>query len=106
VNEEYKDILLIMDNFRSHVSKEVRNRAEELGISIVYLPPYSPDLDPLEFIWKSIERIISISFIKTLENLRAIIQRKYKEFSQRLSYATSWINRFLKKNGLCSELCR
>jgi len=35
VNEEYKDILLIMDNFRSHVSKEVRNRAEELGILIV-----------------------------------------------------------------------
>ncbi|VUT28140.1 MAG: hypothetical protein SYNGOMJ08_00702 [Candidatus Syntrophoarchaeum sp. GoM_oil] len=51
----------------------VRLMAEKLEIYLVYLPPYSPDLNPIEFIWKSIKRVVSISFVENVEVLREII---------------------------------
>jgi transposase len=104
-NREYKAILVTMDNFKSHLSCEVREKADELGITIVYLPRYSPDLNPIEFVWRSIKRVISISFVKTIEALKNLIQEKYREFSQKLSYATSWIQKFLEGDSLCNEFC-
>ncbi|HIK36499.1 MAG TPA: transposase [Geminocystis sp. M7585_C2015_104] len=37
-------MVVILDNFASHRSSKVRERANALGIVLVYLPPYSPDL--------------------------------------------------------------
>jgi transposase len=42
------------------------DKAKELGLYLVYLPPYSPDLNPIEFIWKSIKRVLSISAVGDL----------------------------------------
>ena len=52
-------ILLIIDNFSSHRSDFVKNRAQELNIELCYLPPYSPQLQPIEKIWKSMKRYMS-----------------------------------------------
>ena len=49
------DIVLILDNFRSHRASDSVRCAEECGIKLIFLPPYSPDLNPIEFIWKSIK---------------------------------------------------
>jgi transposase len=104
-NSGYKAVISIMDNFKSHTSSLVRGRAKELGIYIVYLPPYSPDLNPIEFIWKSVKRVISLSFVRSLEDLKRIISEKFGEFSSRLSYASSWIKRFFVGQDICNELC-
>ena len=40
------DIIVIWDNARVHWSRKVRVTAEKPGIKLVYLPPYSPDLNP------------------------------------------------------------
>jgi putative transposase len=58
-----KEIVLILDNFKSHRAKDSIKCAEECSITLIFLPPYSPDLNPIEFIWKSIKRVISHSFI-------------------------------------------
>ena len=58
-----KNIVMILDNFPSHKAKIARQYAEDFGINLVYLPPYSPDLNPTEFIWKSIKREVSCEFI-------------------------------------------
>jgi len=58
-----KKIVLILDNFRSHRAKDSVKCAEECSITLIFLPPYSPDLNPIEFIWRSIKRVISHSFI-------------------------------------------
>lgn len=47
-NKEYKAVVVIIDNFKSHISEMVKRKAEELGIHLVYLPSYSPDLNPIE----------------------------------------------------------
>lgn len=45
-------IHLIVDNGRAHKNKQVEAIAVELGIVIHYLPPYSPNLNPIERLWK------------------------------------------------------
>jgi len=50
-----KRILLVLDNFSSHVCKYTRKRAHELGIDLVFLPVGSPDLNPIEPVWKSLK---------------------------------------------------
>jgi len=65
-----------------------------VGIYLVYLPPYSPDLNPIEFIWKSIKRIVSISFVENVEVPREIIERVFHRLAKRLSFAKSWIKKF------------
>ena len=52
-------ILLIIDNFSSHRSDPVKDAATELNIELCYLPPYSPQLQPIEKIWKDMKRFLS-----------------------------------------------
>lgn len=103
-NEGYKAIVAVIDNFRSHKSTAVIDKAKELGIYLVYLPPYSPDLNPIEYIWKSIKRVLSLIFVEDLDSMRRVISEKWSEFSKHLSYAESWINKFLAKENYI-KLC-
>ena len=51
-------IILILDNFKPHHSRSVVEYAKKLNIFLVFLPPYSPNLNPIEFIWKDVKRVI------------------------------------------------
>ena len=95
MNNPDKPLILILDNFRSHWANKTREVAKELGISLVFLPPYSPDLNPIEFIWKSLKREISPLLIKTIQELKDIITNAFNRFSKNLSYAKKWITEFL-----------
>ena len=44
-------IFLLIDNFSSHKADVVKNLAKELNIELCYLPPYSPQLQPIEKVW-------------------------------------------------------
>jgi putative transposase len=74
----------------------VKDKARDLGIYLVYLPPYSPDLNPIEYIWKSVRRVLSLIFVTSLDEMKEVISAGWDDFSQRLSYADGWIKRFLK----------
>lgn len=104
-NKEYKAIVLVLDNFSSHRSKIVKDKAEELGVYLLYLPPYSPDLNPIEFLWKSIKRIISLKIIKHIDELRSTIKESFQEFALRMSYAKGWIEKFIRRYNLYRDLC-
>ena len=43
--------VLVMDNMKSHHAKAVKNLLDSSGIRYIYLPPYSPDLNPIEKLW-------------------------------------------------------
>ena len=45
-------IHLVLDEAGYHRSNEVKVKAAELGITLHYLPPYSPNLNPIERLWK------------------------------------------------------
>jgi len=88
-------IVVILDNFRSHKSKMVTETAKKLDITLVFLPPYSPDLNPIEFIWKSVKRYISSMFVVCKEELKEIVETLFYIFSSSLSFAKSWMRKFL-----------
>lgn len=98
-----KEIILQLDNFPSHWANKTRERAEELNITLIFQPPYSPDLNPIEYIWKSIKRELSTLFIESIDMFEKVIKKHYKSFAQKTSYAKSRIKKFLpnKYKKLC-----
>jgi len=96
-------ICLILDNFSTHKAKKVQEKAKALNIMLVYLPPYSPDLNPIEYIWKSIKRAVSISDVDNVDDLIKIVENNFFSLTGSLSFAKSWIPRFLhdKLHLLC-----
>lgn len=89
-------IVLIWDNARAHWSRLVRRTAQLLDIILVFLSPYSPDLNPIEFIWKSIKKELSSRFLMYKEEVQDTVERLFYAFSSSLSFAKSWIEKFLK----------
>jgi putative transposase len=63
-------------------------------ISLVSLPPYSPDLNPIEFIWKSIKRVISLNSIPSLGDLKRCITDSWDKLAIGHSFAKHWIEQF------------
>jgi transposase len=104
-NEGYQAVVAVIDNFPSHKSAKVKEKARELGIYLVYLPRYSPDLNPIEHIWRSIKRVLSLVFVGSLAEMKKVIADAWDKFSKKMSYAENWIGRFLKGNQYYMELC-
>ncbi len=89
-------IILIWDNARAHLSRLVQRTACLLNIILVFLPPYSPDLNPIEFIWKSIKKDLSSKCLMSKEEVRDIVEHLFYTFSSSQSFAKAWIWKFLK----------
>lgn len=104
-NNSYRAIVAVIDNFSSHKSRIVKQKAKELDIYLVYLPRYSPDLNPIEFIWKSIKRVLSASFVRDLPEMKRIIMESYCSFAKLKGYADYWIKRFISSNSNYKNLC-
>ena len=66
--------IVVMDNMRSHHVKAVREILEAKGMSVLYLPPYSPDFNPIEKMWSKMKAILRGWKIRSLDLLPAAIQ--------------------------------
>jgi len=99
-----KRIVVILDNFRTHHAKRVRKEAEKLNIALVYLPPYSPDLNPIENVWKNVKRAVSEKSPLNTEELKEAIAKAFKKLTESISFAKRWIEKFLgdKFKMLCT----
>lgn len=54
--EKKKRIVLFVDNARIHHAKKVKRYCKDHDIKLIYLPPYSPELNPIEFLRKRIKK--------------------------------------------------
>ena len=95
-NNPGKAIIIVLDNLRSHKVEEVKAEAERLGIELVFLPPYSPDLNPIEYVWKSIKRVISTTFVRHVDDMRNTVKEAFYRLTKKLSFAAAWLNKFLR----------
>jgi transposase len=105
-NAEYKAIVIVLDNYMSHKATQVKHTAEALEIYLVYLPAYSPDLNPEEYLWKSLKRELSRGLIQTVDEMKTIVETAWNDLSESLGFAKYWIETFLSKDSIYSELCK
>ena len=61
--------IVVMDNMRSHHVKAVREVLEEKGMKVSYLPPYSPDLNPIEKMWSKMKALLRGWKVRSLDLL-------------------------------------
>lgn len=52
-----KPVTIVLDNASYHRAKVVRELAETLGIELLYLPAYSPNLNLIERVWKLVKKL-------------------------------------------------
>lgn len=52
-----KPVTVVLDNASYHRAKMVRQCAESLGIELLFLPPYSPNLNLIERVWKLVKKL-------------------------------------------------
>jgi transposase len=65
--------VVVMDNLSAHKGERVRKLIEDRGCELLYLPPYSPDLNPIEEAFSKVKRSLRVSGARTKEALvRAI----------------------------------
>ena len=50
--------VVVLDNLSSHKNQEVRDLIESAGAELWFLPPYSPDLNPIEKMWSKVKAIL------------------------------------------------
>ena len=91
----FNHIVMILDNFTAHRTENVAITAEILDNELIFLPPYSPQLNPIELIWKSIKKVISRTFVKNQEMMVETVETNFIELSKRKTFCRSWIEMFV-----------
>jgi transposase len=67
--------IVVMDNLSSHKGPAVRALIEAAGASLIYLPPYSPDFNPIENLFAKIKALLRREAARTIDTLWAAIGR-------------------------------
>ena len=61
--------LVIMDNLGSHKVAGVHQAIEAAGARVMYLPPYSPDLNPIEQVFAKLKALLRRAAARTVDSL-------------------------------------
>jgi transposase len=61
--------IVVMDNLPVHHASVVREAIEAAGAKVVFLPPYSPDLSPIELCWSKLKQLLRSAKARTQEAL-------------------------------------
>jgi len=61
--------LVIMDNLAAHKSPDIKDLIEGAGARVAYLPPYSPDLNPIEKMWSKVKAKLRAAEARTQKSL-------------------------------------
>jgi transposase len=74
--------VVVMDNLSVHKSERVREMIEGAGAQVLYLPPYSPDFNPIEEAFSKIKNLIRKAGARVHEALVAAIGEAIREVSE------------------------
>lgn len=80
-----KKILLVLDNAKCHHAKIIQPWLEEMKdvIELFFLPPYSPDLNAIEMLWKKTRRAVTHNrFFEGLDDLKYDLKMYWNQFME------------------------
>ena len=75
--------VVIMDNLAAHKTGGVREAIEGVGARLVYLPPYSPDLNPIELAFAKLKALLRAAAERTVDSLEETIGQLLDRFEPR-----------------------
>ncbi len=61
--------MVIMDNAAFHKSSKTREIIEQAGAKLLYLPPYSPDFNPIEHDFSALKKIRQFNHTKSIDEI-------------------------------------
>ena len=67
--------VVVMDNLSSHKGRRVRDLVEGAGGTLPYLPPYSPDLNPIEMAFAKLKQLMRSAAHRTIDAMWRDVQR-------------------------------
>ncbi len=88
--------VVVVDNLSAHKAPAVRQWIEKAGAEVLYLPPYLPDLDPIEKAWAKLKQLLRAAQARTKEALDKAIAEALPCITP--GNAQAWFN--LALNGL------
>jgi transposase len=88
--------VVVMDNLSPHKAPAVREAIEATGATVLYLPPYSPDFNPIENLWSKLKAFLRGAAARTFDalcdaiaaGLRTVTENDCLGFFQNCGYAT------------------
>ena len=79
----WKGACVVLDNSSIHKGKEIEQAIESAGARLLYLPPYSPDFNPIETFWSKVKSILRSLAARTYQALDAAILQAFNQVSQK-----------------------
>ncbi len=80
--------VVVMDNLSAHKVRGIRELLEAQGAELLYLPPYSPDLNPIEKAWFKLKQFLRTTKARTAEALDQAITEALKTITA--ANAAAW----------------
>jgi len=98
-NGRRRPILIVLDNARIHTAKVTKMTAGDLSVYLLFLPPYSPDLQPIEFGWKDLKRELAarLDFDGMIDASGPTALRLFEE--RKRTYSASWVESFITERS-------
>ena len=75
--------IVVLDNLACHKRAAAREAIEGAGAALWFLPPYSPDLNPIELAFAKLKSLLRKAARRTVEGLWAFLGRSLEAFSSR-----------------------
>lgn len=75
--------VVVMDNLPAHKVKGVRETIEAAGASLLYLPPYSPDFNPIEMAFSKLKAFLRKRAARSVEQLWDALADAIETFTPR-----------------------
>jgi len=88
---------VVMDNLSSHKVAGVKPAIEAAGAALRYLPPYSPDLNPIEQVFSKLKTLLRSAQARTLETLWSAIGSLLNRFPP------DECERYIRHYGYCQS---
>ena len=92
--------IVVMDNLSAHKAPGIESAIRAVGASVLYLPPYSPDFNPIEAMWSKVKSHLRSAAARTFEAicdavadaLTHVTTNDCQGFFQNCGYATATVN--------------
>jgi len=73
--------IVVMDNLPSHKISGVREAIEKVGAQLMFLPPYSPDFNPIEMAFSKLKALLRKAAARTVDDLWTIVADSLAAFT-------------------------